>query len=256
MTIFEERRSFEIYLADAEHPFSGWDFSHISSAKRMVTTPLDWSYTSIILPLVRTVDAMLDMGTGGGEFLASLQPLPRSTFATEGYPPNLPLARERLEPLGVEVRAVSDDSDLPFDDEQFDLVINRHESYDPVEVWRTVKPGGWLITQQVGGRNDLDLNRELGALEDFGFLHWDLDYAARELEGAGWRVEERREAFPILRFFDIGAVVYYLKAVPWQIEDFDVERYRDRLYALHQKITAAGYIDITSHYFLLVARKL
>ncbi len=27
------------------------------------------------------------------------------------------------------------------------------------------------------------------------------------------------------RFFDIVAIVYYLKAIPWQIPDFSVEQY-------------------------------
>jgi len=33
------------------------------------------------------------MGTGGGEFLASLAPLPMHTSATEAYPPNVEIAR-------------------------------------------------------------------------------------------------------------------------------------------------------------------
>lgn len=41
------------------------------------------------------------MGTGGGEFLAGLQPLPPHTCATEGYPPNIPIAQQRLKRLGA-----------------------------------------------------------------------------------------------------------------------------------------------------------
>jgi hypothetical protein len=36
--------------------------------------------------------SLLDMGTGGGELLASMAPLP-DVWATEGYPPNVPIAR-------------------------------------------------------------------------------------------------------------------------------------------------------------------
>jgi hypothetical protein len=39
---------------------------------------------------------------------------------------------------------------------------------------------------------------------------------------------------------DIGAVVYFLKAVPWVIIDFEVNRYRERLYRLHQHLKAEG----------------
>ena len=250
-----DRESFEILLRDAEAPFSGWDFSYISRSGRSKTAPWEWSYTSTILPLVRSVSALLDMGTGGGEFLASLQPLPASTVATEGYPPNIPVARERLEPIGVQVCAVGDDDQLPLADEAFELVINRHESYDPAEVLRVLKPGGTFITQQVGGEDDLDLNRFLGADDTHPYAHWTAEFAANQLRESGWEVLDTREAFPFTRYFDIGAVVYYLRAIPWQIEGFSVERYRERLWELHLKIQREGYVDIRIHRFLLVARK-
>ncbi|MCB9453153.1 MAG: methyltransferase domain-containing protein, partial [Anaerolineaceae bacterium] len=127
---------FQFLVDEANKPFSGWDFSYIEGTSRVVTAPLTWSYTSIILPKIRQSVALLDMGTGGGEFLSLLQPLPAYTCATEGYAPNIPMARERLEPLGVQVHPVTDDDTLPFPDSTFDLVINKHESYSPSEVWR------------------------------------------------------------------------------------------------------------------------
>lgn len=247
--------AFETYLRDAESPFSGWDFSYLTKSERMQTSPWEWSYGSLVLPLARSAKALLDMGTGGGEFLASLQPLPPVTVATEGYAPNVPIARDRLEPLGARVVEVGDDGRLPLEDEAFDLVINRHESYDPAEVWRVLRPGGTFITQQVGGEDDLDLNRLLGADAEHPYAHWTAAYAARELRTAGFEVLDQREAFPFTRFYDIGAIVYYLKAVPWQIPDFSVERYRDQLRALHERITREGYVDIRNHRFLLIARK-
>ena len=198
---------------------------------------------------------MLDMGTGGGEYLASLQPLPPETAATEGYPPNIPVARERLEPLGVQVHAVGDDGVLPVGDESFDLVINRHESYDPAEVLRVLRPGGSFVTQQVGGEDDLDLNRLLGADDTHPYAHWTLDFAADQVRESGWDIVDAREDFTFTRYFDIGAIVYYLRAIPWQIEDFSVESYRDRLWNVHQRIQRDGFVDVHNHRFLLVAGK-
>ena len=250
-----ERESFELLLQDADAPFSGWDFSYISKTKRSASAPWEWSYASTILPLVRSVAALLDMGTGGGEFLASLRPLPERTVATEGYQPNIPLARARLEPLGVRVCPIGDDDQLPLADAAFELVINRHESYDPAEVLRVLTPGGAFVTQQVGGEDNLDLNRLLGAADTHPYAHWTAAYAAAQLREHGWDVREVREAFPFTRYFDIGAVAYYLRAVSWQIEGFSVEGYRDQLWELHRKIQRAGYVDVRNHRFLLVARK-
>ena len=39
-----------------------------------------------------------------------LQPFPSTIFATEGYAPNVPIARKKLEPLGVAVVEVTDDT--------------------------------------------------------------------------------------------------------------------------------------------------
>ena len=54
--------------------FSGWDFSFISETGRMKSEPLSWSYGSIAFLLMQRAKSMLDMGTGGGEFLSMLQP--------------------------------------------------------------------------------------------------------------------------------------------------------------------------------------
>ncbi|MCG3259308.1 MAG: SAM-dependent methyltransferase, partial [Candidatus Heimdallarchaeota archaeon] len=104
---------FDLLVEEAQRPFLGWDFSYIKD--RFVTAPLTWSYTIEILPVLRQVNSLLDMGTGGGEFLSMLQPFPEKTYATESYEPNVPIAKKRLEPLGVEVTQISGDENLPFE---------------------------------------------------------------------------------------------------------------------------------------------
>lgn len=247
---------FNFLIAEANHPFAGWDFSHISKTDRMVDAPLTWSYASKILPRIRQAQSLLDMGTGGGEFLSSLQPLPPYTCATEGYAPNIPVARQRLEPLGVTVYEISDDDRLPFaSDNQFDLIINRHESYSPQEVLRTLKPGSQFVTQQVGNAIYKDINTLLGAPKHTQFAHWNRAYAVKELADAGFVIREQLEDTPITRFYDVGAIVYYLKAIPWQIPDFSVERYLDKLLEIHQRIQRENFVDVRYPRFFIVGEK-
>ena len=251
-----EDQIFDIYLEDANHAFSGWDFSYIT--QRIVIEPLDWSYPSIIIPFLRSVDSMLDMGTGGGEFLCSLQPLPKNTFATESYKSNIPLAKKNLEPIGVKVIPFRDDKKLPLKDEQFDLIINRHESYCPYEVIRLLKKGGFFITQQVGGTNDLELNRFLGSPINnvtVEYQHWNLAFAINELKETGFHIIQQKECFPKTKCFDIGAIIFQLKAIPWQVKDFTTSKYYSKLKELHLKIQKEGFFCITSHRFLIVAKK-
>ncbi|GMR68887.1 class I SAM-dependent methyltransferase [Bacillus sp. MN7755] len=202
-------------LESANTNFSGWDFSFISETGRMKSEPLSWSYGSTAFQLMQRAESMLYMGTGGGEFLSMLQPFPPTIYATEGYAPNVPIAQKKLEPLGVAVVEVTDDTALPFQDAQFNLIINQHESYAASEVNRILSPNGTFLTQQVGGLDCAELN---------------------ELQENGFTILEAKEEFPFQRFYDIGAIVYYLKAIPWQIPDFTVERYFEELYRIHEII--------------------
>jgi len=232
--------------------FSGWDFSYLDG--RMIEAAPPWDYRALVYERSRDIQSLLDMGTGGGELLSSLQPFPPDTCATEGYPLNIPIALKRLEPLGVHVVEFQRDDALPFNDERFDLIINRHESYWEPEIYRLLKPGGLFITQQVGGMNLFGLNELLQDHPRHEFSYWTPDYAQPRLEQAGLGIVERQEAFPETVFTDIGAVVYYLKAIPWQLGDFDVERYHDRLGVLHN-IILEGKLALQSHRFLLIAQK-
>ena len=256
MIIMKDEDLFKFLISEAEHPFSGWDFSYIWG--RVINAPLTWSYLSKILPLIRGVKSLLDMGTGGGEFLSSLEPLPKHTCATEGYEPNVDIAKNKLGPLGVKVVYCKNDEKLPFNDEEFELVINRHESYSPNEVFRVLKPEGLFITQQVGDKNDSKLRLILTGKEKLeDHIEWNLDYAVKELEMVGFHTLDNIEDITLTRIFDVGAIVFYLKAIPWELPGFSVEKYYDKLMKIHKQIADKGYLDLDSncHRFLIKAKK-
>ena len=236
-----------------QQDFIGWDFSFI--AKRYVEDPTSWDYRQKVLAKFSQVDTLVDLGTGGGEFLATLKPLPPNTRATEAYPPNLPIARARLEPLRVQIVETELLADLPFESASFELVIDRHECFSADEIYRILRPGGTFMTEQVGGRNNLRLNELLQEQVDHKFMAWNLTEAVRQLEEAGFEIIEQREEFPESVFYDIGAVVYYLKAITWQIPDFTAAKYYDRLQALHNLIQSTGGLALKSHRFYIEARK-
>jgi SAM-dependent methyltransferase len=241
----------QLIAAALANEFSGWDFSHITGRWREEKP--SWDYRQRVTACLSQATALLDMGTGGGEFLAALSPLPPVTCASEGYPPNLPIAQARLEPLGVNVYPVGDDDRLPFADQSFDLVINRHESFDPAEVYRVLRPNGRFLTQQVGGRDNIQLNQWLQSEVKLSYETWNLAAAVQGLTPARFVIVTQQEEYPRTTFHDIGAVVYYLKAIPWQIEGFDVQRERNRLLALHRHICTAGPFITHSHRFYIEA---
>lgn len=247
---------FEAYLAHDGGKVEGWSFAAVSAVGRTDADPLPWSYGATVIPWLGSAVSLLDIGTGGGERLSDFRPLPVDTHATEGWAPNIPVARARLEPLGVTVHAVEENTDsLPFADSTFDLVVNRHTSYDPAEVFRVLKPGGRFITQQVGSRNNLGLNELLEADGVFDVSSWTLERAVQEASDVGFRVITQSEAFPAARFYDIGAVVFYLNAISWQIAGFSVEAFRGKLFEIHLLIESQGWLEIGEHRFLIEAQR-
>jgi SAM-dependent methyltransferase len=237
---------------EESHPFSGWDFSHLDG--RWEIEPLRWDYKKLILYALKSTDRLLDMGTGGGEFLLGLNHPADLTCATEGYPPNFDLCRKKLSPLGIDVRQIFDDDKIPFGDDLFDIVINRHESFDIKEVRRVLMPGGLFITQQVGGRNSRELSEKL--IKDFKpkFLNFDLSNTVKRLRYNGFDIFLSDEQLSSLKFLDVGAVVYFAKVVEWEFPGFSVDACFERLIALQKELEQKGYVHSAEHRFVIVAQ--
>ena len=170
----------ELWREEEKKAFKGWDFSYLQN--RWVEEELPWDYRDILIKYLNPDYKLLDMGTGGGEFLLSLNHPYRNTSVTEMWEPNVKLCKEKLEPLGIEVKQVFDDGELPFESDAFDMIINRHESYDIKEVERLLKPNGIFIIQQVGGENNQILSKAL--IKDFhpSFPENTLDSKLKEAE--------------------------------------------------------------------------
>lgn len=233
--------------------FSGWDFSWLNG--RMIQENPPWDYDRLVKEQLNKTHSLLDMGTGDGELLASLAPLPPDTHATEAYPPNQTIALERLSTLAVTVHAIKENTTLPFSNARFDLVINRHEDFDPEEVFRVLKPHGFFITQQVGGLDNLELNQVLEDNLSFPFVKWGLASALSRLYEANFHVVRAEKAALKTIFTDIGAVLYYLKAIPWQVVGFNPETHFPQLVRLHNIIERHVQFVTTAHRFLIVAQK-
>ncbi len=182
--------------------------------------------------------------------------MPKDTNASEGYEPNVKVAKTKLEPLGIKVSQVYNDEDLPYSNNRFDLIMNRHESFSAKELGRVLKPNGIFITQQVGGENDKELNEMLGCPIEMEYKDWNLNYALDELKNNGFKTMISKEEKVNSRFYDVGAVVYYLKAIPRQIPDFTIDKYYDALRDVHNYILNKGYLDTICHRFLIKASKL
>ncbi|MEV0493093.1 class I SAM-dependent methyltransferase [Streptomyces atratus] len=252
----EERARFDALVAEADAvSVDGWDFSWLDG--RATEQRPSWGYAHAMAERLGRAHAALDIQTGGGEVLASAPKLPPLTVATESWPPNIARATARLHSLGVVVVADADEPPLPFGDAAFDLVTSRH----PVTTWwteiaRVLRPGGTYFSQQVGPASVFELVEYfLGPQPPEVRGARDPQQARAEAEAAGLEVVDLRLETLRTEFFDIGAVVYFLRKVIWMVPGFTVERYRSQLAALHHLIETDGPFVAHTTRFLIETRK-
>jgi SAM-dependent methyltransferase len=167
----------------------------------------------------------------------------------------LRLVKEHLEPLGVEVVESQTPlyDALPFENGLFDLVIDRHSGFNIAEVERILAPGGTFLTQQVDGRSFADLSAAFDCQQPWTYftLQWVLD----QIQETQLVVETAQGWTGKTVFDDVGAIVYYLKAVPWTVEGFSVERNRAHLLALQQRLEQGGKLAFSDMLMLIKAVK-
>src|SRR2546425_1275411 len=170
-------------LDEAERqPFVGWDFSWLRG--RLDSQPLPWDYTATVIEHARSSPDLLDLGTGGGEWLAELPYRPPRTVATEARGPNVAIAGARLGPVGggvVQGAAAPDHTRKPPKDKA---------SAPLVQVIR-----------------------------------------------------------------DVGALAWGLKAIPWMVPGFSIDKYRARLREIQARIDRDGAITVRQRRFWVRAQK-
>ena len=229
-------------LEDAEvTDFQGWDFTRLGA--RLVSEPPPWAFEEIVADHAARATTMLDMGTGGGEWLSSLRVRAPVTVATESWPPNVGVAAAKLHALGVPVVQDEGATDnlrqgredprgrLAFTAEAFDLVTNRHESFAASEVSRVLRREGTFVTQQA--HSGSQQFHELLGVQPPQVEEFEIDLALEQLSAAGLIVDEADEGYATTIFADIGALAWYLRSIPWAVPGFSISAYRHALIRLH-----------------------
>lgn len=231
----------------------GWDFSVLDG--RLIADEPWWDFEEDCRSEMARARRIVDLGTGGGERLQRLldgdvAPVAH-TVATEGWEPNLVVARQALSPHGVEVVRYDAESDwrMPFSNASVDLVMSRHETIDASEIARVLAPGGRLLTQQVHGHDAQEIHKWFD--EAFEYPHITSGHYVDELEAAGLKVDVVDDWRGTMEFEDVAALVTYLALVPWDAPHFTVDTHAEQLAALD----ADRPIRVTQRRFRIYATK-
>lgn len=232
----------------------GWDFSHIKD-RYTEETDLPWDYKKIVRSYLKEDDNLLDIDTGGGELLLEFNHPYGKTYATEFYIPNVELCKKELLPLGIHFKYDGDYNNLPFYDESFDIITNCHGSFDAYELYRILKPGGIFITEQVGEDNDRELVNLLlpGTKKTFHGLN--VKDQKENFESCGFTILRSEEAFRPIKFYDVGALVWFARIIEWEFPNFSVEKCFNKLLKAQEILEKNGEVVGSIHRYLLVCRK-
>lgn len=245
-----------LLLEGSSEPTEGWDFSWLNG--RATEARPSWNYFESLSKRMGTVDTVLDVQTGGGErfaeILSQIENRPKALTATESWPPNVEIARNTLGPFGAIVLEVPDDDAFPCEDEAFDLVCSRHPTVTLwAEIKRVLRRGGSYFSQQVGAGTNSELTDFIMGPQPISESRR-MDHAISLASVAGLEViRAQEESLPVI-FFDIGAVTYFLRKVIWTVPDFSVDKYRERLILLHERIEQHGSFKSHSQRYLIEAR--
>jgi len=230
----------ELLAQAADRPPVGWDFSWLGD--RMRTEPPAWDFAALIADRARHSPDLVDLDTGGGEWLSELPVRAPLTVAIESWPPNVPVAAARLRAYGIPVlqyEAAPDNVDqlpgertgcLPFQEGSVHLVCDRQASFHAGEVARVLATGGRFCTQQVGAGFGDEARRLLGMpLPEGARPAWSLRLAAAQLRAAGLTVLRGAAGHARITFADVAAFAWYLRMAPWLVEEFSLAACQRRL---------------------------
>lgn len=241
----------EAAVADVD----GWGFDWLEG--RATEERPGWGYARLLAEAVAGAEVAIDLDTGGGEVLGGCPRLARDQHVTEGWPPNVRRARERLGPRGVTVHETAPGAPLPLANGAADLVTSRHPvAPDFSRIARVLAPGGQYLAQHVGPSSAFTLIEAVHgpttAAQRRGRHPADEAAAA---EAAGLEILELREARLRMEFFDIGAVTWILRKCPWWVPGFSVETHRAQLLEVDRIIRRDGALVAHSTRHLMRARK-
>jgi SAM-dependent methyltransferase len=170
----------------------GWDFSGMSELRQ----PVPWEYQEVVLRYLRSSDAVLDVGTGGGERLRDLAWAFGRGLGIDIDPAMVRFAIQNSAAANLSFRVCS--HRLESVPETFDAIIDRHAPFGLSAVAAHLRPGGYFITQQVGERNMACVKAALGqppgppviqrqsfaasGLRLLAFLEYDVEYVVGDIE--------------------------------------------------------------------------
>jgi len=256
----KEKQEYEFY-----EQIKDWSFKEFEIVSESLT---DWDMYEILESVTDKNSRILDLGTGGGEKL--LKSFPKDVLEIVGTDYSKEMIKTAKKNLKLSGRSnvtfkVMNNLDLKFPKEYFDVVVARNTVTDPSEIYKVLKPGGYLLVRGVDKFDCHQLKMMFGrgqAVRDKTPISI-IDYEA--ILNAGFRDVELVPIHVREYFKDIETLYKFLLKVPiiddFSEEDFDVKDFykkeleMEKLEEYVSKNTTDKGIILLRRYYGIIARK-
>jgi ubiquinone/menaquinone biosynthesis C-methylase UbiE len=246
-------------IHDAAGDVEGWDFRGAEPVPE--TEPWDWDLQ--VRAHVTPTSRVLDIGTGGGEVFREYAGAFALGLGVDRNYERIGVAQRKTPEANLHF-AVMDGGMLAVRRESIDTILARCADYDPIEVYRVLRPGGVFITLQMAEHDTQNVfdafrwrsyGRHWRAMFDSQALTYRTSLeAAADFQDLGC-TEIRYEEYDVTQHFrDVASLVLFLKASPLP-ERFDPEQHYEALASLVSAWSGEKGIETNAHRELLVVTK-
>ncbi|MCU5462859.1 MULTISPECIES: class I SAM-dependent methyltransferase [Bacillus cereus group] len=192
---------------------NGWDFSKI----KCETVGDTWDFYGEVKERCKPSDALLDIGTGGGENVLHIASSAKFLIGIDNSNGMIETAHSNLKKSGIQnVEFLQMDSEtLTFQNAYFDIASNCHAPFIASELAKVMKQGAFFLTQQVCEHDKLNLKEAFGRGQCLGERDGSLKekYMA-ELINAGFELVQVRE-YDVTDYYSMPEdLIFLLKHTP------------------------------------------
>lgn len=139
-------------------------------------------------------------------------------------------------------------------DESVNVLLSRGDFGDYIEACRVLKKGGFFLCERVGGDSSRALAEYLTP-NSRPPIALNLENELPKMQAAGFRVMFRSQAYSIVRFTGLAALLRHIEQNPSLFPKFSAESAAPRLQKLNEDLNTRGFIPDRDHKFILIGKK-
>ena len=141
-----------------------WDFDKYEIESECLT---NWDLYELLRKVTDKNSKILDLGTAGGEKVLKYFPDCAEILGTDLSPSMIETANKNLKESGKNNISfkVMDNLKMDVPDNYFDVVVARHTVTDPVQIYKCLKTGGYLLIRGVDKADCLNLKLLFGRVQ-------------------------------------------------------------------------------------------